>query len=460
MREFSFIYEEGLIVGLIPSEKVRRNMPGLIEAYNVRVEKEGIAPYTPITNPFVGVPGGTAWPYPQVFYTKRGIMVATETAIYSVDDSYILTPVISGVTAGNIWTLADYDSYQVWTNGTVTVIRDVSLALYGSVGMTHTIESVCDYNGQLVAGGLGTGKENWVAWSDIGSATLTTLLSDIDNKNTKGFMPMDFRGDIYQVKKLGKGVMVYGANGIGYIHPAQTTFGKMALFPFGIGGKGWVGGDENKHLFIDLYGYVHIIDASLKHTLLGYSNYINTLVGDIVVTFDPITNDFYISDGTLSYLLTITESDTMSLSAGGFKSGEHKGLSEVFQCPSGITRVGGLLIGYTYDNADRSAYITTNSFDIQTRSIKTIQTVEASVGSTSVQGAIDYIYRPEQAFTRSTLKTLSSSGIFTPMVSGVDLRVHIEVADYTDFFLDSLTIRYKMSDKRTIRGPYAEPKNL
>lgn len=446
MKEYSFAYSEGLALGLIPSDKIKRGTPGLVEAYNVKITKEGPDEYEAITNPFVGLPTVT-WPFPQIFNTKDGIYIATQTAIYKANSAYIVESMISGLTAGNLWEMADYTQYQVWTNGYVVVVRDAETGLFSQYPIDHTIESVCDYNGQLFAGGLGDDKENFVAWSNIGKVYLDQLLSRTDRSNTSGYMPMHFSGSVYRVKKLGENIVAYGTNGIGAIVPGSkpyktmTAFGRKDLFNFGIAGKGCVGGNDKFHMFIDNYGYIHMMDKDLKHSVIGYAPYIANFADDIVILFDELKNDFYISDGSICYLFSA-------------------GMSQIFQCPSGIVRQGSVLYGVTYDNSDVSAYITTNSFDIHTRSIKTVQTVEAGITGVTPQGAVDYRYKHSEAFTRGMLKNISRHGVFTPMISGVDLRVHISSPSYIGFSVDELIIRYKMSDKRSIRGPYAEQSNL
>jgi hypothetical protein len=446
LKEFSFAYNEGLALGLIPSDKIKRGTPGLVEAYNCKITKEGPSEYEAITNPFTGLPEVT-WPFPQTFNTKDGIYIATQTAIYKANSSYVVTSMISGLTAGNLWEMADYTQYQVWTNGYVVVIRDAETGVFAQYPIDHTIESVCDFNGQLFAGGLGDGKENLVAWSNIGKIYIDKLLSNEDISNTSGYMPMHFSGSVYRVMKLGKKVMVYGSNGIGALLPdakpykTTTAIGREDIFNFGIAGKGCVAGNDKMHMFIDNYGYVHLIDKDLKHNVLGYAPYIANFTDEIVITFDELKNEFYISDGVICYMFSA-------------------GMSQVFQCPSGLIRQGSVLYGVTYDSSDVSAYITTNCFDMNTRSIKTIQTVEASITGTTPQGAIDYRYKHGEDFTRGMVKNLSRHGVFTPMISGVDLRVHIKSPTYVDFSVDQLIIRFKMSDKRSIRGPYAEQPNL
>lgn len=451
MKEYSFPYDAGIAVGLIPANKIKYGIPGLVECYNCKISKEGLDEYVAMTNPFVGIPAGTVWPYPQVFKTTIGIFVATETAIYKADDSYVLSAMITGLPAGNVWEMADYFQYQIWTNGVATVVRDAETGVFYLKGMAHPIESICNYNGQLIAGGFGGDKGNWVAWGGIGKIDLDNLLSDVDRTNVSGFMPMPFRGDVYRVKKLGDKIIIYGSDGICALtagslyksYKSYTTFGREDIFTFGIAGKECVGGNDSIHMFIDNSGYIRAMDKSGGHHLLGYINYTTNFTDEIKILYDENLAEFYITDGNRCYLYTT-------------------GLSEIYQCPSGIVRVGSTLYGTSYDGSDLSAYMTTNSFSIMTESIKTVQTVEASVRGVNLQGAVDYRYNKSttETFTRSMLKNMSRHGIFTPMVSGVDLRIHIRSSSFVGFSLDRLMIRYKMTDKRSIRGPYAEQPGL
>ena len=446
MREDSFTIDKSFAMGLIPDEKIKRNAPGLIEAYNCKITKNGIDSYTLITNPFTGLEA-CVWPYPQIFNTIDGIYLATSTTIYKANSSYVCTPLCTAP-AGNLWEMADFIVYQVWTNGVVVVVRDAETGVFAVYPIDHTIETLCNYNGQLICGNFGLDKDNWVAWSQIGKVDLDNLLTKEDRSNTSGSMPMFFRGDIHRVKQLGEKIIVYGARGIGAIKPGSAKpyktsafYGREDLFNFGIAGKGCVAGDENLHVFIDNYGYLHTLDKAGKHTELGYSNYIANLENEIVITYDNLKGEYYIADGLRSYLFS-------------------GGLSEVFQSPSGLVREGSVLYGNTYNGLDTSAYITTNSFNNFTDSIKTAQTVESMITGTGLQGAMDYKFQPNENFTRGMIKDLSRHGAFTPMISGVDLRLHLRASTYVGFTIDSAIVRFKLSDKRTIRGPYAQSTDL
>ena len=63
MKEFNFPYNEGLHIGLLPNDRFRRNVPGLLECYNMKVDESGLVPYVAIIDPLTGAPT-YSWPYP------------------------------------------------------------------------------------------------------------------------------------------------------------------------------------------------------------------------------------------------------------------------------------------------------------------------------------------------------------------------------------------------------------
>lgn len=445
MKEFSFPYNEGLHVGLIATDKLKRNVPGLLECYNIKVDESGLVPYTTITDPFSGFPT-YAWPYPQLFDTTIGIIGATETRIHEVDSGYNASSVITGLSTGNLWQLADFYDYQVLVNGATCVIRDTTTGVYSVQALSHVVESVCNYKGQLIAGGFGGDQSNWVAWSGIGKTYLTELLDKQDQTNITGQMPVGWLGDIYCVKRLGDYVMVYGSGGVSALRPISspvTGFGLRIMLNHGIAGKGCIGGDEHRHIFVDTEGYLYSAVENVEFKTvevkkLGYKNFITNLgAADIVINYDKLEKDFYISDGEQTYLFST-------------------GLSEIYQLPSGLVRVGAGLYGAMHEavDADTSAYFTTNSFDMSLRANKMLSTLEVGCTGSGMQAAIYYCFNTLGTFTKSTLKDLNAKGVVTPLISGVDFKVHVTAPLYSAFEVDSLLIRWKLNDKTAIRGAY------
>ena len=91
-----------------------------------------------------------------------------------------------------------------------------------------------------------THRRNWVGWSKIGEASFV-----LDVTNDAGFRPMNWSGEVYAIKQLGKGAVVYGSDGITLMSPAQQTFAFRDLAFIGLLVRDAVCGDDTTHYFID-----------------------------------------------------------------------------------------------------------------------------------------------------------------------------------------------------------------
>lgn len=96
--------------------------------------------------------------------------------------------------------------------------------------------------------------------------------------------------------------------------------------------------------------------------------------------------------------------------------------------------------------------IVTDVFDMGTRGIKTITAIEVGSMSEGTEVAVDYKYEKKQAFSTSTYKAVYRNGIVFPMVSGVEFRVRVKATSRADFDVSYLGIRWKINDKRAVRG--------
>lgn len=442
MREFFLTYKEAFNIGLRRHHRQLVNAQQLIDAYNVKIGPNGLEPYTAMTNSFTGLTA-VSWPFPIIFNTRQGLMAGDATKLYSISGAFAATTVGVTVTSGSIWHLADFGDYQVWTNGQKVVTRSASTGLYSIETLSYKVNSVCNFRGQLVAGGFDSAL-NTVAWGDIGDVDLTTMLAPSTlqaRKNVAGFMPMPWLGTVYSVKVLGDKVVVYGTAGINALFPVTApapTFGLIDVLGVGIAGPGAVGGDDKQHLFVDNKGWLWELGPDLVPRKLGYKEYMSELdPADIMISIDDGERDFYISDGATTYLY-------------------NTGLSEVFQHPTSVVYWGGnaLFLGNT--GSDVTALIVTDNFDCGIRAIKTVTGVEADTSKYSdVTVALDAVYEEGQAWERSTYKQLFKNGTVTPLVGGVMFRLCIKAVSYVDMQLTYANVRYKVNDKRLIRGTYA-----
>ena len=68
--------------------------------------------------------------------------------------------------------------------------------------------------------------------------------------------------------------------------------------------------------------------------------------------------------------------------------------------------------------------------------------------------AVDYRHKLYEAIQSGRWKPVSKQGTVAPISSGIDFKVKLKALDYTRFDVDSIIIKWKVSDKRMIRGPY------
>jgi len=437
MKEYPLTIKD--FKGLRPHSRLPRNAPNYAEeCYNMRVGKFGLEPYEGIIQPFTGLPTATH-PLPQLLDTKDGMFIGTGTTIYNVNSDNSLTVLLSGLSGAAKWHLADFGLYQLYANGTYLVQRD-DARLFSIKAMPFTVGSVCNFRGQLIMGNLGGDFHNFVAWSNIGRlGDITKILQDESNKNTSGFMPM-LGGSVLCVKELEECVIVYCTDCVVALIPVTSptvTYGRKIISHTGIYSRDAVDGDIHAHVYVDKNKRINRISSGkLANEMLWYDEYISTLGTSLSVSYDDADDTFYISDGLKGYMLSAY------------------GLTSIMDYATSITRVNGVLTGIRTRSTDVSAYMTTTMIDFGIRGIKTIMGIQISGEGTALTAGVGYRYTSSGAFTSAVMKPASIEGMVTPIVAGTDLKIKIASTSYITFKLDEIEVRWKLTDKRGIRGIY------
>lgn len=265
-----------------------------------------------------------------------------------------------------------------------------------------------------------------------------------------GFMPMRYNGYVWNLKPMHSAVISYGSNGIAALIPYTSptpTYGYKHLADFGIAGPAAVAGDENKHIFVNEFGDLWRLKNDLSLEKLGYSEYIAPLLTSqydsgaggykIVVSHDTLLDDFYISNGVKTYLLT------------------EDGLSEIkLWHPTSLFREKGVLYGVTTAGSSTAGSLASDTLDLGIRGIKLISSLEIGGDATSLEAGVDYRYASGNAYSSGLYKPVTRTGQVMPLTGGVDFKIKLRNADYTRFNPDYINIRWKPVDKRVIRGPY------
>jgi len=438
MKEFSVTLKDGIAKGLRASDRNQINSEALVTCYNLKPAKGGLESYEPLTNPIVG---GQAvdWPFPQMFLGQDVRVLATGTDIYELS-TWTKSASKLTVTKSERWEFIDFGPYLVMTNGLKLCIRSFggTWAASDSLSTMPRFSTGCNFNGQMVVGNI---KSTWydcgvgsVAWGKIGDVNFT-----LDGSNEAGYRQTPWEGSVLRVKKLGAGIVVYCQNGIGLLRPFEQTFGWDTLQDVGIPAKAAVGGNDNIHVFVDTNGNLCRINSQYEIQVLGYDEYMDDMTpANIVVEHDPILREFHISDATHGFLLT------------------EEGLSNKYQAVTTIVTSAGTQYGVFTDLAVSTAQIIVDTMDFGLRGLKTLQTIE--VGGYHASGDLNAFAQWKSSkigsFTTGPNIIVNPDGVATVIMTGDELRVGLTYASYLGIQLDYLTLRFKLSDKRYVRGKY------
>jgi hypothetical protein len=153
MNENELMFKAGLGKGLRGNERNARNSQALIVS-NGLIPEDGALVSVPALEIISGIELlGEVFPFPQVHDGQAHVVVMGQTKIWEfVDDAFVL--VLSGLTPGGIWTVADFYDYIVMTNGKVMIKRDPVTHTWGLISdvLIPLGSCVCGVNGQLFIG--------------------------------------------------------------------------------------------------------------------------------------------------------------------------------------------------------------------------------------------------------------------------------------------------------------------
>ncbi len=416
---------------------------------------------------------GTDWPWPQIHFTENYIvgiaLDGTDLKVYELycngDDWYSvgekgrIGPVARILNVD----VASFGPYYIIAasglNGTVPWYKMMQRQMGTSLS-TETVypvnanimpygRTVCNFRQQAIIGGLSSNVKPWlglgecsVAWSGIG--TNDCRYGDGQDK-TAGAMKMPWdengHGKVYKVLPIGNAVRVYGDRGILDLVPTENSFGRRPHGGMGIINENACAGDELIHGFISNQNDFWLsTEEGVKK--LGYRKHLETLTNDrIIVKYEPVYRRFYISDGTLAFILS------------------EGGLYSTHQCMTSIGVFKGTLAGITKANADTKIRLATTEFDVGNQSMKTVESVEFGANySTSTDitltAALSTKYEYKGDFIDLDYVTLNERGIFTQKITGREFKLKMQATYDSDgeFSLNNIRTKIKFSDKHNIRG--------
>lgn len=263
-------------------------------------------------------------------------------------------------------------------------------------------------------------KTSWVKWSNIGSADFT-----IGRDNLAGERPMEWTGIIYDILKLDKGVLIYGANGISLMQPVENAWSYKTVFPHGTAGRNAQISTSlcDRHWFIDVLG--QLWEISDKISKLDYAEFLGTL-SNPVLSLDEQNERLYVCDGLLGYCYSYNE-------------------KSLGKCAPNVT-------GFGYKNSIN--YVTapteivlptiefvTDIYDLGTRKEKTVFNLEVATEVAQTM-EVSISYRMDQAvgFVQTPWVKFTPQGIAYLNCYGREFKFHFRMGTYAAIAIDQFKI--------------------
>ena len=266
-------------------------------------------------------------------------------------------------------------------------------------------------------------RQNWVKWSDIGNLDFTIGITNI-----AGERPMEWSGVVFEIKKLGNNIVVYGENGISLMTPHDTSFGLTELSPIGLMDRFAIAGNSLVHFFINSLGYLYKFDSKL--TNLGYQEFLKDME-EPVMLLDPTTDLLYICDGNLGYVYS-TETNSFGEGPVNITGLGYRDSTNYIAAPESITIP--------------SFEIWTDILDMGTRDAKVLYSIGLGTDALEdLEASIEYRVNKSSNFVRIPWVPVNPHGVAYITCYGTEFRIGVRAATYTYLELDSITVEGRIT---------------
>ena len=297
---------------------------------------------------------------------------------------------------------------------------------------------------------------NYVAWTHIGSEDAVwpfmpwraiegahgthtrddPLWLQLAMRGDSGHQVMQWPGEVMAVAPIGRNAIVYGTGGVTAMYTVVdplSTYGFVEILGRGVTDRGAVGVAPNRHVFIDSDGVLWQVTGDLELQRLGYQEFLAPLLQDqISIVYDSFEDDFYISSGSESFVLTPS------------------GLSKSPWQYCSIVDADGRQLGVYKAVADQSFMLVTQAMDMGTTEIKTIRSVELHGDMVNnLRASISYRIT-EQAYTNSPWKLVDRGRFAHLNVPAKEFKVRLATASGTnlhDLALQSVSVHWSIGER-------------
>jgi len=497
MQEYSFDLSGGLKNGLVPDPLMPNASDYALLMRNLRPEEEWAGSAEILTDPGANA---VSWPFPKIVRDDKVTLKLDSTSVYTLASDWTATAqtvkqsssqsTTKSLTGGIKWDFCAFEDQAWFATNTVDMIFKLSTYTPVLFADGITCSTLCRNGDTLFLSGLagswfsGTRfsallniwrVRNNVFMSDKTAWDTTWMMyakkCDVDNPFFYAMLALGvfgntlydkFEGEIHAAIKngdigfvstrslgtpraslgLGDGVRIYSSSGITTLSPSEN--GYTASYDNGNGIMGFaLSGDLTEHAWIDPIGRLN----STRHQFPGNAfRWIFQTWTAPVMSFDPMRNEHWISDGTNTYILT----------------NEGKLGGPFLKCPTGLFRNDNQLIAAHTNRSTSTLTAEYQSFthNMNYRGSKRLQVIESVYnGFTSPVCNTSARTGDGGSYTTMGDKPFNSYGVAWPVRSGNDFKITVKgsVSGSARYGINSIIARYQAEDSRFRRGTVAPP---
>lgn len=256
-------------------------------------------------------------------------------------------------------------------------------------------------------------------------------------------IPSERSSDVRFIQPLGSDglVLVGGVDSVSVLRPDGYRYTEKTLIDVGVAGRCAVArGSDGACLFVDSQGYVCLTSPAGDLRRLDYSEFI-PLDGELLVSHDPVTEDYWITDGSESYIFSTGLAGPVDV------------------CPTSLVRDAAAgLIGYA-SGASQSSYNVEIRFHETNFGVadmaRVMGVVYNCVNLSNVEWRIDSRLGPNDDWVIGPWIPSFNDNFANPAMAGVLLRLSVRgvTTKAEPFLLSGAEVRYFGSGSNVRRGP-------
>jgi len=255
-------------------------------------------------------------------------------------------------------------------------------------------------------------RSNFAKWSRIDDKSF-----DITKQNIAGERPLDWKGSIHNIRKLGGTVVYAGDNGVSILTPAGSGFGLNTINKTGLLGRDAFAGTDFFIYFADKLGRLFRLSSGGMEEL-DYREFLITLTNP-VFSWDDSNKILYMCDGTNGYQYS---PDSRSFGKG----------------PPNVTAIeyqsGSLYVGSPEEIATPDFKIWSSTYDFGSRKSKDIHFLEIGVDMTEqLEAAVRYRNHKGLSFTQTGWYIVDRRGVSFITCTGHEFQFGFRVGTENDY---------------------------